>query len=664
MGIRYTSKDLLTAFEERFKVLCGLGGDFSKYPLQKSDDVHFDTDKEKSRTFAEVFTPLHMVDRMLGEVPFVSTKDNLDMCSGYGQFTIRMLRSLYNQSGSSFKVASYLQKHHQFSELQISSCYKLLWVFTPQINLAIGDALQLGKLPRNARGVWYYLETLGEWVDVSAFVGALYERLNGTRQIRYSPGKLFVYEERKEAAFVHAFEAFVGRLTSVCKEPRMNLRNIINTKSGRNALIQFAAEAATGIEKNWQEQGTPEWVVREMVAAVPEIQTLKRILVLFNIEFLECLIKERGIDPATVDFGYDSDIEGAIAERVYGAHAFSIGDSLLKMQMATSGNAGVYDVVFSNPPYQEQSEAQKDMEGVGSTHASPIYNKIVEYVIDILQPRYICMITPSRWMLGGRGLDDYRARMISDKRIKMIQDFPGASDVFKGANIPGGVSYFLWDKNYSGPCEIDGVPRYLDEFDVVVRDSAMISVLKKVLTKSKRFCSTRVLPQTPFGLYSNFNGWVQQETLNAVPCFSRKRELKYVAEGVYKDPSNVKDLWKIYGAVSTGHNGEAFSKDTNNVGYRNVFTGDKGTICTQTYLVLATFETKKEMENYIAYTQTKFFQAMLSLRVSTQHISMEKFAWVPDLGDYSRVWTDAELYQHFGLTKKEQEHIEKSIKTL
>jgi len=235
MGTRYTSKDLLTAFEERFKVLCGLGGDFSKYPLQKSDDVHFDTDKEKSRTFAEVFTPLHMVDRMLGEVPFVSTKDNLDMCSGYGQFTIRMLRSLYNQYGSSFKVASYLQKHHQFSELQISSCYKLLWVFTPQINLAIGDALQLGKLPRNARGVWYYLEVLGEWVDVSAFVGSLYESLNGTRQIRYSPGKLFVYEERKEAAFVHAFEAFVGRLTSVCKEPRMNIKNIINTKSGRQA---------------------------------------------------------------------------------------------------------------------------------------------------------------------------------------------------------------------------------------------------------------------------------------------------------------------------------------------------------------------------------------------------------------------------------------------
>ena len=423
MRARFTSQDLLEVFEDRFKVVCGLGGDLSKYPLTKNDDVHFDTDREKSRAFAEVFTPLHIVDEMLDIMPdkgMTNMTSNVDLCSGYGQFSIRMLRKLYKEHGESFKIANYLQKRHQFAELQLSSCYKLLWIFTPQINLAIGDALQLGKLPRGARGVWYYLESLGEWVNVTEFVGALYEHLHETRQIKWHKGKLFVYDQAKEVAFVHVFEIFVKKLNQICKEPRMNLRNIINTKSGRHALIQFAAEAATGIEKNWQEQGTPEWVVREMVAAVPEIQTLKRILVLFNIEFLECLIKERGIDPATVDFGYDSEIEGAIAERVYGAHAFSIGKSLLDMQLATSGNAGVYDVVFSNPPYQEQSEAQKEIEGSNAAHASPIYHSIVMYAIDVLKPRYVCMITPSRWMAGGRGLDSYRAHMLSEDRKSVV----------------------------------------------------------------------------------------------------------------------------------------------------------------------------------------------------------------------------------------------------
>ena len=656
MGTRYTSKDLLTAFEERFKVLCGLGGDFSKYPLQKSDDVHFDTDKEKSRTFAEVFTPLHMVDRMLGEVPFVSTKANLDMCSGYGQFTIRMLRSLYNQSGSSFKVASYLQKHHQFSELQISSCYKLLWVFTPQINLAIGDALQLGKLPRNARGVWYYLEVLGEWVDVSAFVGSLYEILNGTRQIRYSPGKLFVYEERKEAAFVHAFEAFVGRLTSVCKEPRMNLRNIINTKSGRQALIQFAAEAATGIEKNWQETGTPEWVVREMVAAVPEIQTLKRILVLFNIEFLECLIKERGIDPATVDFGYDSDIEGAIAERVYGAHAFSIGKSLLDMQLATSGNAGVCDVVFSNPPYQTEDG------GFGAS-ARPVYHDIVMYAIDVLKPHYVCMITPSRWMAGGKGLNDYRARMLSDKHIRMIQDFPGSSDVFNTVAISGGVSYLLWDRDYNGLCEFNGIQRDISEFDVLVRNNMAHQALKKVLSKhTGLFMGSSVSSRKPYGLDED----VEVSDTGTACWFKQRRGRLFVNPESVKDSRGDLNKWKVLSPRTIP------GADVDKMGVAaieaihatNMFVAKPGECCSESYLVLKSFETQMEANNFRAYVLTKFFRFMLLLRIASQDVTREKFTWVPDLEDYSRVWTDAELYQHFGLTKKEQEHIEKSIKAL
>jgi hypothetical protein len=466
----------------------------------------------------------------------------------------------------------------------------------------------------------------------------------------------------KEAVFVKAFEAFVGRLTSVCKEPRMNIKNIINTKSGRQALIQFAAEAATGIEKNWQENGTPEWVVREMVAAVPEIQTLKRILVLFNIEFLECLIKEHGIDPACVDFGYDSEIEGAIAERVYGAHAFSIGKSLLDMQLATSGNAGVYDVVFSNPPYQEQSEAQKGRDGGGSSQAKPIYHKIVMYAIDVLKPRYVCMITPSRWMVGGMGLGEYRARMLADKHIRMIQDFPGEREVFSTVSIKGGVSYFLWDRDNPGLCDLNGIQRDLGEFDVLVRDNTSAQILRKVLAKATSFCNKKVLPNKPFGLPTNFKDWVPEATEGSVECMSTGKTIRLVDQSAYIDSNNVKAFWKVLVSAATME-GSSFCGTLRQLlmGFM-VIKPDQ--ICTETYIVAGSFQTKKEADNYAEYMKTRFYRYMLSLRVITQHINTEKFAWVPDIGDYTNPVTDEDLYAHFNLSKKEQEHIEKSIKAL
>jgi site-specific DNA-methyltransferase (adenine-specific) len=440
----------------------------------------------------------------------------------------------------------------------------------------------------------------------------------------------------------------------------MNLRNIINTKSGRQALIQFAAEAATGIEKNWQETGTPEWVVREMVAAVPEIQTLKRILVLFNIEFLECLIKELGIDPATVDFGYDSDIEGAIAERVYGAHAFSIGKSLLDMQLATSGNAGVYDVVFSNPPYQEQSDAQKENENNTSV-AQPIYHKIVEYTIDELKPKYVCMITPSRWMAGGKGLDSYRERMLNDKRFRSIQDFPGAYDIFTSVKIDMGVSYFVWDRDYNDQCEFNGIKRDIGEFDILVRNNTSHQIVKKVLSKhNSHFCNEGVFSTKPFGLPSNFSNW-SDSVQDSVKCICRNRVEKQVICGAFTDEHGIQSKWKVCTPAAYG---EDTSEGSSVYNIKGSFLLAPGTICTETYIVIGVFITEKEANAYLFYANTKFYRFMVGLRKSSQRITKDKFSWVPDLGDYSKAWTDTELYQHFGLTKKEQEHMEKSIKPL
>ena len=137
-----------------------------------------------------------------------------------------------------------------------------------------------------------------------------------------------------------------------------------------------------------------------------------------------------------------------------------------------------FDVIIGNPPYQ------LDDGGYG-TSAAPIYQLFVEKALD-LDPRYAVFVTPSRWMAGGKGLDKYRERMLSDKRLRHIVDFPKLYEGFPGVKIRGGISYFLWDREHDGQCAVqtiwDGEPtgppvaRHLDAYDILVRRNEAVPI--------------------------------------------------------------------------------------------------------------------------------------------------------------------------------------------
>lgn len=318
-------------------------------------------------------------------------------------------------------------------------------------------------------------------------------------------------------------------------------------------------------------------------------------------------------------------------------------------------------VVFGNPPYQ------KDNVKAGNTsHASPIYHEFVEAVIDCLSPRYFSFIIPSRWMQGGRGLDKHRERMISDKRLRVIKHFPGSFSVFdKGVEIKGGVNYFLWDREYSGKCCFNGKYRHLDEYKdqgVILVDGEASSILDKVLDlhRGKPYVSSTVLPQTPFGLVSSWDKWCKETAPNAIKCYRKGMDVVWVDHG-WTDESKVLGLWKV--AISKANNGATTEDDD---GKRRIIGGafliEPNEICTQSYMVVGYFPTKKEAEGFAAYMGTMFFRFLLGLHMPGQDVNMDKFAWVPDLKDYTKVWTDADLYKRFGLSEDEIKYIESKIK--
>lgn len=154
--------------EKRFKEITELHDIDLTKSLIKKDDYKVQqvkTRKEKSKNYGEVFTPLFLVDIMIlmkfkEMTPETKT---CDLCSGYGQFTIRMMRMLYNKFH--MNVEEWLKNVHTLTELQMESCAKLVYIFGPDINLYAGDSLKLEYSDENDKGILFFNEETKKWYN-------------------------------------------------------------------------------------------------------------------------------------------------------------------------------------------------------------------------------------------------------------------------------------------------------------------------------------------------------------------------------------------------------------------------------------------------------------------------------------------------------------------
>lgn len=86
-------------------------------------------------------------------------------------------------------------------------------------------------------------------------------------------------------------------------------------------------------------------------------------------------------------------------------------------------------------------------------------------------------------------------------------------------------------------------------------------------------------------------------------------------------------------------------------------------VCTETYIILNTFQSNQEAQNMQTYVRTKFFRFLLLQALSSIHITKESFAFVP-LQDFSHSWTDEMLYKKYGLDENEIAFIESMIRPM
>ena len=317
-----------------------------------------------------------------------------------------------------------------------------------------------------------------------------------------------------------------------------------------------------------------------------------------------------------------------------------------------------FDVIISNPPFQMS-------DGGAKSSAKPIYQEFVDQARKY-NPKYICMVVPSRWFSGGKGLDEFRESMLNDTHIREIVDYTDSSECFPGVDIAGGVCYFLWDREYTGICNVTNIvkgktyysSRPLNEFDTFIRYSEAVDIVKKAQALGEQMMDKQVSSRKPFGLDTTVSSIDDGDLV-----LRYNKGLGHYPRGLVRAGQPLIPKWKtIISYASYDHAGQ-LDKD----GMRKVMSVIEvlppNSVCTETYLIAGAFDTENEAKNLQQYFGTKFVRFLVAQIAVSQHITKGCFAFVPSQ-DFSRPWTDNDLYLKYNLTEEEIGFIESMIRPM
>ncbi len=318
-----------------------------------------------------------------------------------------------------------------------------------------------------------------------------------------------------------------------------------------------------------------------------------------------------------------------------------------------------FDVIIGNPPYQLS-------DGGFGTSAIPIYDKFVSQAKK-LNPKFLSMIIPGRWFSGGKGLDDFRKEMLNDKRIRVIHDFPDATDVFPGVQIKGGICYFLWSRDDKGQCKVishssgkvnsSATRSLLEEgADSFIRFNEAIPILDKVRSKNKDSIIDQISSRKPFGLATNFRG-DDSHFEGAIKLF-QNGGISFISKEKLLKNVDLIDKYKVF-IPPLGSGSDSFP----HMILGRPFIGEPGTACTETYIIAGLYETEIEAKNCMSYLQTRFLRFLVLLNKPSQHATSKVYQYVPKQ-DFLESWDDEKLYKKYNINREEQLFIESLVKKM
>ena len=436
----------------------------------------------------------------------------------------------------------------------------------------------------------------------------------------------------------------------------------INSKSGLYPLYVTYSIFRKRLDEYSEEEQT-----EELVSALWNQTVQENIFVICKTPMAKSITKRTllGYKEGKVNAHYFEDLVGQFKNQPK-----DVVNKISQKSYWVKGEHGImkFDAIVGNPPYQLT-------DGSGGTNDAPIYQYFVSSAID-LHPEYVSMIIPSRWFAAGREnlLGEFRKRMLTMHTVRKMNVYPDSHEIFSNVEIKGGVCYFLIDSENKGLCSYSLIEngksivaeRTLDDFDILIRNPKLSDLVKKIVGQfepDQKTVADIISSDTPFGIPTNPFGSkktatgtkIKRTSPNDIDVYyiaDKARSVAYINRSAIRKNTQDIDKYKVFIPEAAGSGNDPYVLGKPEI-------SDKGSVCSQTYMYVP-FDIKEEAFNFVTYLKTKFFRILVSAYKISQHTPQRAYGFVP-LQDFSKPWTDQELYEKYQLNEDEIVFIESKI---
>jgi site-specific DNA-methyltransferase (adenine-specific) len=290
-----------------------------------------------------------------------------------------------------------------------------------------------------------------------------------------------------------------------------------------------------------------------------------------------------------------------------------------------------FDIIIGNPPYNEEFKGNNG-------YAPPLFNKFTEFYMK--KCKILSFIIPSRWFVGGKGLDKFLLFMTNRNDIVYIKNYINSQDIFgSSVIIKGGVNYFLKDDDYNDKCLFNNSFIELKKYDIIV-DNKYISIINKILEYNS--ITDIYHSKGYYGVSLTDNRLSSEKKDNYITCYvSQIKGFKNYIDKNTLDKNKLNNYKVITVTASTA----------NNDCFGNMFIGNIDDIHSESYISF-NVNSNLEAESLLSYLKTRFANFLLKLRKVTHNISSSTCKWIPLL-PLNKEWNDEEVYKYFKLSEDE-----------